>query len=138
MPRTRKSSSKPQKTTTKPDLERGLALRKKLNGRRWGKTSTPLVQAAPELEELVNEVLFGRIWSRGKLDLKMRSVAVIAALTATAQRPQLKNYIANALNVGLTKEEIIEVLIQLVFYTGLPKVVNAIAAAQEVFAEELE
>jgi len=141
-------ASKPRSNVKKPtqrkasrkapnaDLARGLALRKQLNGRRWGKTSTPLVEAAPDLEVLVNEVLFGRIWSRGTIDLKMRSVAVIAALTATAQRPQLKNYIGNALNAGLTKAEIVEVLMQLVFYVGLPKVVNAISAAQEVFLEE--
>lgn len=137
-------ASKPRSKAKQPakskapnaDLARGLALRRKLNGRRWGKTSTPLVEAAPELEVLVNEVLFGRIWSRGTIDLKTRSVAVIAALTATAQRPQLKNYIGNALNAGLTREEIIEVLMQLVFYVGLPKVVNAISAAQEVFLEE--
>ena len=127
------TKSKPK---ANPDLARGLALRRKLNGRRFGKTSTPLVEAAPDLEVLVNEVLFGRIWSRPKLDLKMRSVAVIAALTATHQRPQLKNYIGNALNAGLTRDEIIEVLIQLVFYVGLPSVVNAISAAQEVFREE--
>jgi 4-carboxymuconolactone decarboxylase len=67
----------------------------------------------------------------------MRSVAVIAALTATSQRPQLKNYIGNALNAGMTKDEIMEVLMQLVFYVGLPKVVNAISAAHETFNEEL-
>jgi len=120
------------------DRERGLELRRKLNGKRFGDTSTVLVEEEPELEDLVNEVLFGRIWSRDKLDLRSRSIAVIAALTATGQRPQLKNYIANSLNAGLTRDEIIEILIQLVFYIGLPPVANALAVAQEVFREEGE
>lgn len=122
--------------TKDDDRERGLELRRKLNGERFGKTSSVLVQEAPDLEAIVNEVLFGRVWSRDKLDLRSRSIAVIAALTATGQRPQLKNYIANSLNVGLTRDEIIELLMQLVFYIGLPPVTNAIAVAQEVFQEQ--
>ena len=118
------------------DVNRGVKLRRKLNGKRFGKTSKVLVEEAPDLENLVNEVLFGRIWSRNTIDLRTRCVAVIAALTATGQRPQLKNYLANALNIGVTREEIVEILQQLVFYIGLPPVTNALEAAQEVFREE--
>jgi 4-carboxymuconolactone decarboxylase len=118
------------------DQARGVKLRKKLNGKRFGKTSKVLVDEAPDLEQLVNEVLFGRIWSRNTIDLRTRCVAVIAALTATGQRPQLKNYLANAINVGVTREEIVEILQQLVFYIGLPPVTNALEVAQEVFREE--
>lgn len=118
------------------DQNRGVKLRKKLNGKRFGKTSKVLVEQAPDLEQLVNEVLFGRIWSRNTIDLRTRCVAVIAALTATGQRPQLKNYLANALNIGVTREEIVEILQQLVFYIGLPPVTNALEVAQEVFREE--
>lgn len=135
------SSQVKQKLKESPpesDLEKGLELRKQLNGRRFGTTSQPLIDEAPELEHLVNEVLFGRIWSRGQLDLRERSIAVIAALATTGQRPQLKHYIANALNVGLTREDIVELLMQLVFYIGLPPVTNALEAAHEVFAEELD
>ena len=118
------------------DLEQGLALRKQLNGRRFGETSSVLVEEAPDLEELVNEVLFGRIWTREGLDLRSRAIAVVAALAATGERTQLKNYIGNALNAGLTRDEIVETLMQLVFYIGLSKVTNALSVAQEVFREE--
>ena len=113
-----------------------MRLRRKLNGKRFGKTSKVLVDEAPDLENLVNEVLFGRIWSRNTIDLRTRCVAVIAALTATGQRPQLKNYLANAINIGVTREEIVEILQQLVFYIGLPPVTNALEVAQEVFRED--
>ena len=107
-----------------------------LNGRRWGKTSVAISEMAPELEDMVNDVLFGQIWSRPGLDLKTRSVAVISALTALQRLPQLKNYIGNALNAGMTREEIVEVLIQLVFYVGLPAVASALEVAREAFEEE--
>ena len=127
---------KDPKTGNESDLARGLELRRKLNGKRFGTTSPVLTKHAPDLEALVNEVLFGRIWSRDGLDLKLRSVATIAALTAQGNRTQLKNYVANALNVGLTREEIIEVMVQLVFYVGLPTVCNALEVAHQVFEEE--
>jgi len=107
-----------------------------LNGRRFGKTSVAIAELAPDLEDMVNDVLFGQIWSRPALDLKTRSVAVISALTALQRLPQLKNYIGNALNAGMTREEIVEVLIQLVFYVGLPAVASALEVAREAFEDE--
>jgi 4-carboxymuconolactone decarboxylase len=117
------------------DLARGLEIRRKLNGNRFGTTSPVLTKHVPELETLVNEVLFGRIWAREGLDLKSRSIAVIAALTAQGNS-KLKNYVANGLNVGLTREEIVEVMVQLVFYVGLPTVSDALEVAHQVFEEE--
>ncbi|MBA3499974.1 MAG: carboxymuconolactone decarboxylase family protein [Deltaproteobacteria bacterium] len=111
-------------------------MRRKLNGKRFGTTSPVLTKHLPEIETLVNEVLFGRIWARDGLDLKSRSIAVIAALTAQGNRTQLKNYVANGLNAGLTREEIVEVMVQLVFYVGLPTVSNALEVAHQVFEEE--
>ena len=64
------------------DLEKGIAIRKKLSGDRFGKSASALAELAPDLEEMLNEVVFGRVWTRPGLELKMRSVAVIAALTA--------------------------------------------------------
>jgi 4-carboxymuconolactone decarboxylase len=118
------------------DLEKGLEIRKKLSGDRFGKASSALAELAPDLEEMLNEVVFGRVWTRPGLELKMRSVAVIAALTAMQRLPQLKSHIANGLNAGLTKQEIIEILIQMAFYSGVPTAVNAFQVAKEVFEAE--
>jgi 4-carboxymuconolactone decarboxylase len=130
------SRPQPRKKATKSaDLKRGLAIRKTLNGRRFGTTNVVLPKLAPEMEDMVNEVLFGRIWSRNTLDMKTRCLAVIASM-ATARLPQLRVYIANGLNAGLTKAEIVEVLVQLIFYVGLPTVSSALVVANEVFEEE--
>ncbi len=118
------------------DLETGIAIRKKLSGDRFGKSASALAELAPDLDEMLNEVVFGRVWSRPGLELKMRSVAVIAALTALQRLPQLKSHIANGLNAGLKKEEVIEILIQMAFYAGAPTAVNAFQVAKEVFDEE--
>jgi 4-carboxymuconolactone decarboxylase len=120
----------------KTDYDRGIEMRKKLSGKRFGEASSALAELAPDLEEMLNEVVFGRVWTRPGLELKMRSVATIAALTALQRLPQLKTHIANGLNAGLTKQEIIEVLIHMAFYAGVPTAVNAFQLAKEVFEEE--
>ena len=119
----------------KADLEKGLELRKKLLGKR-ASAVTALGELAPDLEEMINEVVFGRVWTRPGLEPKMRSAITIASLMAMQRLPQLKGHIANGLNMGLSKQEIIEILIHIAFYAGVPTAVNAFQLAKEVFAEE--
>ena len=118
----------------KADLEKGLELRKKLLGKR-ASAATALGELAPDLEEMINEVLFGRVWTRPGLEPKMRSAITIASLMAMQRLPQLKGHIANGLNMGLSKQEIIEILIHIAFYAGVPTAVNAFQLAKEVFQE---
>src|SRR5436190_20140131 len=118
----------------KADLEKGLELRNKLLGKR-ASARTAMGELAPDLEEMINEVVFGRVWTRPGLELKMRSAVTIAALTALQRLPQLKTHIANGLNVGLTKQEIIEILAHMAFYAGVPTAVNAFQLAKEVVTE---
>lgn len=118
----------------KTDLEKGLKLRKKLLGKR-ASAVTALGELAPDLEEMINEVLFGRVWTRPGLEPKMRSAITIASLMAMQRLPQLKGHIANGLNMGLSKQEIIEILIHIAFYAGVPTAVNAFQLAKEVFQE---
>ena len=120
----------------KADLEKGLELRKKLLGKRasW-RHATALGELAPDLEEIMTEVLFGRVWTRPGLEPKMRSAITIASLMAMQRLPQLKGHIANGLNMGLSKQEIIEILIHIAFYAGVPTAVNAFQLAKEVFQE---
>ncbi len=121
----------------KADYDKGVKMRKKLTGKRFSKGGpTALAELAPELDEMLNEVIFGRVWTRPGLELKMRSAITIAALTAMQRLPQLKGHIANGLNAGLSKKEIIEILIQMAFYAGVPTAVNAFQLAKEVFQEE--
>jgi 4-carboxymuconolactone decarboxylase len=117
--------------------KKGLAMRKKLSGdQQQGNQASALAELAPDLDDMLNEVIFGQVWTRPGLELKMRSVAVIAALTAMQRLPQLKAHIAIGLNAGLKKQEIIEILIQMAFYAGAPTAVNAFRLAKEVFDEK--
>src|SRR5215813_14175682 len=120
----------------KTDLEKGIEIRKKLSGKRFSTSRTALAELAPDLDEMLNEVIFGRVWTRPGLELKMRSAITIAALTAMQRLPQLKGHIANGLNAGLSKKEITEILIHMAFYAGVPTAVNAFQLAKEVFQEE--
>ena len=119
----------------KADLEKGLELRNKLLGKR-ASARTALGELAPDLEEMINEVVFGRVWTRPGLEPKMRSAITIASLMAMQRLPQLKGHIANGLNMGLSKEEIVEILTHIAFYAGVPTAVNAFQLAKEVFQEK--
>jgi 4-carboxymuconolactone decarboxylase len=119
----------------KADLDKGLKIRKKLSGKRFSKQATALAELAPDLEDMLNEVVFGRVWTRPGLELRIRSAITIASLMAMQRLPQLKAHIANGLNAGLTKKEIVEILTHVAFYAGVPTAVNAFQLAKEVFQE---
>lgn len=94
-----------------------------------------LADIAPDFAEYVLEFPFGDIYSRPGLDLRAREIATIAALAAMGNAaPQLKVHIEAGLNVGLSREEITEILIQMAVYAGFPAALNGLFAAKEVFA----
>jgi len=95
-----------------------------------------LREVAPDLARYAIEFPFGDIFSRPGLDLRAREIANVAALTALGNaRPQLKFHINGALNVGVSRQEIAEIVIQMAVYAGFPAALNAASAAAEVFAE---
>jgi 4-carboxymuconolactone decarboxylase len=94
-----------------------------------------LADIAPDFARYVIEFPFGDIYSRPGLDLRSREVATIAALTALGNAvPQLKVHIEAGLNVDLSRNEIVEVIMQMSVYAGFPAAVNGPFAAKEVFA----
>ncbi|MFA1285045.1 carboxymuconolactone decarboxylase family protein [Citrobacter telavivensis] len=94
-----------------------------------------LKDIAPDFARYLIEFPFGDIYSRPGLDLRSREIATVAALTALGNAtPQLKVHIAAGLHVGLTQEEIIEVMMQMAVYAGFPAALNGLFAAKEVFA----
>lgn len=95
-----------------------------------------LADIAPDFARYLVEFPFGDIYCRPGLDLRMREIATIAALTALGHAtPQLKVHLRAGLNVGLTRGEIVEVLMQMAVYAGFPAALNGLFAAREVFAE---
>jgi 4-carboxymuconolactone decarboxylase len=89
---------------------------------------------APDMVEYIIAYGYGDVYSRKNLSLKLRQIATIAALTAMGTaKPQLAFHIKAGLNVGLTKEEIIETIILMCVYAGFPAALNGIGTAKEVF-----
>ncbi len=123
----------------KTRFERGLEKLKEVDGEAGERVMESLKDIAPDLARYVIEFPFGDVYSRPGLDLKSREIATVAALTALGNaQPQLKVHIQGALNVGCTRQEIVEVIIQMAVYAGFPAALNGIFAAKEVFKERDE
>lgn len=115
---------------------RGLDKLKEIDGIAGEKVIDSLKDIAPDLARYTIEFPFGDIYSRPGLDLKSREIATIAALAAVGNaRPQLEVHIHGALNVGCSRKEIVEVIIQMAVYAGFPAALNAMMAAKELFLE---
>ena len=98
-----------------------------------------LGKLAPKFAELNDDVLFGEVWSReDKLSARDRSLITISALFAQGLYPQLKSHIAIGKEHGLTKEEVVEVVTQLAFYSGWPKAWSTFPLIEEVYGKEDE
>ena len=96
-----------------------------------------LGELAPKFAELNDDVLFGEIWSReDKLSLRDRSLITISALMAQGLFPQLKSHFIMGRKHGVTKEEAVELVTQLAFYTGWPKAWSAFPLINEVYADD--
>ncbi|NOX87456.1 MAG: carboxymuconolactone decarboxylase family protein [Calditrichaeota bacterium] len=109
---------------------------KEIDGTAGETVINALKDIAPDFADLLIEFPFGDVYSRDGLDLKSREIATVAALTAMGTaRPQLKVHVHGALNVGCTKQEIIEIMIQMSVYAGFPAALNGLFAAKEVFDE---
>lgn len=114
--------------------ERGRRKREEVSGP--GQPGTPATQAlAPYFSEWVLENVFGGLWSRPALGDKQRTLITLTALAVREQQPQLKGYVASALHVGWTREEVVEALVHLAPYAGVPTVHNALATAKQAFDE---
>ena len=113
----------------------GQEMLQRVDGKGADAVVNSLKDIAPDFARYLIEFPFGDIYARPGLDLRSREVATIAALTALGNAaPQLKVHIAAGLNVGLTQEEITEVIMQMAVYAGFPAALNGLFAAKEVFA----
>jgi 4-carboxymuconolactone decarboxylase len=88
---------------------------------------------APKLADLTEKVLFGDVWERPGLSKRDRSVITVSALVAMNRTEQLPFHLRRALENGVTKDELAELITHLAFYSGWPTAMSAIRLAKEAF-----
>lgn len=127
----------PEQTAT-PSMsryERGEKALADIDGEAGQNVIDALADIAPDFARYLIEFPFGDIYSRPGLGLREREIATIAALCAMGTAtPQLKVHIHAGLNVGLSREEIVETIMQMAVYAGFPAALNGLFAAKEVFS----
>jgi len=115
---------------------RGLETIRKFDEGNAAQLEEALKEIAPDLYRYIVEFAFGDILSRPGLPVATREIVTLSALSAmgTAQ-PQLRVHINAALNVGVSRAQVVELFMQIAVYAGIPAALNALYLAKEVFAE---
>lgn len=121
-------------TSENDRFERGSAVLRTVSGSPNPAVLDSLADIAPDLGRLTVEFGYGDILSRPGLTLPQRQLATVSALAAMGNAaPQLRFHIDGALNVGCTREEIVETLIHVSVYAGFPAALNGLIAARAIF-----
>ena len=89
----------------------------------------------PEMMDILQKFIFGEVFQTGNLTLKQREMITCVTLATMQTLPQLKAHAGAALNVGVTPEELREVMYLTAPFIGFPKMLNAVATVNEVFQE---
>lgn len=121
---------------TNATFDKGLEIRKSVLGAEFVEKS---IASADDfnlpLQELVTEYCWGAVWGRDTLDKKTRSMLNIAMLSALNRPHELTMHVKGAIRNGVTKDEIREVLLQVVIYAGVPAGVDSFRVAKAALAE---
>lgn len=96
-----------------------------------------IAEVAPDFARMVIEFAFGDIYARPALDLKSRELVAIAALATNGRAgAQLRVHVESAASVGISKEEIVEVLMQIALYAGFPAALNALGDCHDLLTDD--
>ena len=121
---------------TQDTFAAGLAIRRDMFGVEGAERQ---IEAATDftrpLQDMVTRYCFGEVWSRPTLDRKTRSMPTLALLTALGKQNQLRVHVRGAIQNGVSKEEIREVLMHSMIYAGLPAAVDSFATTTEVLKQ---
>ena len=112
----------------------GRAIREQLFGdleRRGGRGASD--ELAPEVGEISDEVLWGRIWADTDLPLETKSLLTIGVLLSLERYDYARTHISGARNLGIPQREVVAVVRHLLFYVGLPVVHVGLALVKSVY-----
>jgi 4-carboxymuconolactone decarboxylase len=123
----------------KPEIEdryrRGVAVLQRLSGESIEQVTNKVAEIAPDFARMTIEFPFGDLYSRAALDLRSREIAAVSALAALGRMPQLRVHVIAALNLGVAREEIVELLMQISIYAGFPPALNALAECHDLLVD---
>lgn len=119
-----------------------LAKGREIQAQLWPQVATgptgafPAAKLAPDFYRYVAETAFGMIWSRPGLALRDRSLVTVAQLAALGKTEEMKAHLRGAVNLGISRDELVEVLMQTAVYAGVPAANDALKAAAEVLGTD--
>jgi 4-carboxymuconolactone decarboxylase len=121
------------------DLYRkGIALRSELMGEAFAASMNSTTYSDPIMQkfrDIAAETVFGALWTRPGLDLKTRALVCVVSDVATGRDPELALHLRMALRQGWSEDELVEVLIHMSGYVGLPLVRESLLTASKVFKD---
>jgi 4-carboxymuconolactone decarboxylase len=115
---------------------RGVDILQQLTGHPAEHLTSRVAEIAPDFARMTIEFPFGDLYFRDVLDLRTREIAAIAALAAVGNAaPQLRVHVAAALNLGVSREEVVEILMQTAIYCGFPVALNSLGHCHDLLTE---
>jgi 4-carboxymuconolactone decarboxylase len=118
--------------------KKGAEIRRQLLGDDWVQKTAQSTYNDPIMKKFLDvatENVFGALWSRPGLDLKTRTLVCVVSDAATGREPELAIHLRMALRQGWTQDELVEVLLQMSGYVGVPIIREMLLVAKEVFKE---
>lgn len=122
---------------SKETFDRGLEIRKAVLGEDYvNQALANADELSMPLQQLVTEYCWGTVWAREGLERKTRSLINLGMIAALNRPHELKLHVRGALNNGCSKEEIVEAILQIAIYCGVPAAIDAMRIAREVLNTE--
>ena len=117
---------------------RGIEIAEQLAAEKLGEfTTSRVAELAPDFARMAIEFPLGDLYARDALDLRSREIVAIASLATLGNAsPQLRIHIRAATRLGITKTEIIEILMQTAIYAGFPAALNALSSCHDLLTDE--
>jgi 4-carboxymuconolactone decarboxylase len=126
----------PGPENTSPDYDRGMAVRREVLGdEHVDRATSTATDVTRDFQRFITTYAWGGVWTREGLDRRTRSVVTLTALVAGGHLAELEPHLRGALRNGLTRAELVEVLLQTAIYCGVPAANSAFAVAQRVLTE---
>jgi 4-carboxymuconolactone decarboxylase len=120
------------------NYRKGMAMRRRLYGDAAVERSNQTTYSDPMMKQFIDvalENVFGALWTRPGLDIKTRTLICVVSDAATGREPELAIHLRFARREGWSEQELVETLLHLSGYVGLPLIRDAMLVAQKVFAE---